>query len=168
VDNGDGITLAGEIKTLAELGITALSLTTERTSVVDNGNLIGLMGSYTMADGRTHTMGDVWFQVDDQGGKVFDLAAIASAARSSEIDLGEVNISRLNVSLSDVLAVGTQDALTGHVTLTIDGELGDVAHLEGSGWSLSGTSIEGAETYMVYVNQNAHLLVNERVWTVVG
>jgi hypothetical protein len=74
----------------------------------------------------------------------------------------------LNVSLSDVLAVGTQDVLTGHVSLTIDGEVGDVAHLEGSGWSLSGTSIEGAETYMVYVNQNAHLLVNQKVWTVVG
>jgi hypothetical protein len=67
-----------------------------------------------------------------------------------------------------VLAVGAQDVLTGHVSLTIDGALGDVAHLEGGGWSLSGTSIEGAGTYMVYVNQNAELRIHDRIQTVIG
>jgi hypothetical protein len=166
--NGDGRTDPGELVTLGQLGIREINLNPTPGTEINNGNLIGLMGSYTTDDGKTHTMGDVWFQVDDLGGKVFDLAAIASAARSSEIDLGEVNVSRLNVSLSDVLAVGAQDVLTGHVTLTIDGELGDVAHLEGGGWSLSGTSLEGAETYMVYVNQNAEIRIHDRIQTVIG
>jgi len=36
-----------------------------------------------------------------------------------------------------------------------------------SGWSLAGTTTDGADTYMVYVNQNAHLLVNDKIHTVI-
>jgi DNA-directed RNA polymerase beta subunit len=33
----------------------------------------------------------------------------------------------------------------------------------GAGWSLAGTQTDGADTYMVYVNQNAHLMVNDKI-----
>jgi len=145
-----------------------LSLTAQTSSVVDNGNLIGLMGSYTKSDGTTHTMGDVWFQVDASGARVFDLAAVAVAAGSSSINMNSANVDTLKVTLADVLAVGDADVLSGTSQVTITGDAGDTVQLSGdSGWSLAGTTTDGADTYMVYVNQNAHLLVNDKIHTVI-
>jgi len=166
--NGNGRTDAGEVVSLNDLGINALSLTAQTSSVVDNGNLIGLMGSYTKSDGTTHTMGDVWFQVDASGARVFDLAAVAVAAGSSSINMNSANVDTLKVTLADVLAVGDADVLSGTSQVTITGDAGDTVQLSGdSGWSLAGTTTDGADTYMVYVNQNAHLLVNDKIHTVI-
>jgi len=166
--NGDGITNAGEIVSLNSLGITSLSLSSTASAEVNNGNLIGLMGSYTKADGSTHTMGDVWFQTDASGAKVFDLAAVAQAAGGSNINLANTNADTLKVTLSDVLAVGEADILSGTSSVTVTGDAGDTVQLAGAGgWSLAGTTTDGAETYMVYVNQNAQLLVNDKVQTII-
>jgi len=166
--NGNGRTDAGEVVSLNDLGINALSLTAQTSSVFDNGNLIGLMGSYTKSDGTTHTMGDVWFQVDASGARVFDLAAVAVAAGSSSINMNSANVDTLKVTLADVLAVGDADVLSGTSQVTITGDAGDTVQLSGdSGWSLAGTTTDGADTYMVYVNQNAHLLVNDKIHTVI-
>jgi hypothetical protein len=59
--NSDGITEAGEMVTLDSLGITQLNLAAEKTSSVDNGNVIGLTSSYQTTDGVNHGMADVWF-----------------------------------------------------------------------------------------------------------
>jgi hypothetical protein len=166
--NGNGTTDAGEVVSLNDLGISSLSLTSQTSSAVDNGNLIGLMGSYTKSDGSTHTMGDVWFQTDASGARVFDLAAVAVAAGGSNINMNSANVDTLKVSLADVLAVGQADILSGTSQVTITGDAGDTVQLSGdSGWSLAGTTTDGADTYMVYVNQNAHLLVNDKIHTVI-
>jgi hypothetical protein len=166
--NGDGITNAGEIVSLNSLGITSLSLSSTASAEVNNGNLIGLMGSYTKSDGTTHTMGDVWFQTDSSGAKVFDLAAVAQAAGGSSINLANTNADTLKVTLSDVLAVGEADILSGTSSVTVTGDAGDTVQLAGTGgWSLAGTTTDGAETYMVYVNQNAQLLVNDKIHTII-
>jgi hypothetical protein len=74
----------------------------------------------------------------------------------------------LNVSLSDVLAVGAPDILSGTSQVTINGHAGDTIQLTGNeGWNLAGTTTDGAETYMVYVNQHAHLLVNDKIHTII-
>jgi hypothetical protein len=62
--NSNGISDKGELKSLADAGIAELSLVAKASTKMDNGNLIGLMGSYTAADGSVHTMGDVWFSTD--------------------------------------------------------------------------------------------------------
>ncbi len=59
--NHDGVTEAGELKTLAQLGITSIDLHATAGTTVQNGNLLGLTSSYTMADGATHATADVWF-----------------------------------------------------------------------------------------------------------
>ncbi|MBP8270960.1 MAG: hypothetical protein KAX42_03715, partial [Sphaerotilus sp.] len=59
--NSDGSTDAGELKTLADLGIVSMDLTAQTGSASDNGNLIALSSRYETADGQTHQMADVWF-----------------------------------------------------------------------------------------------------------
>jgi len=162
--NGDGVTNAGELSRLSDLGITSLSTSAQSSTQTNNGNLIGLLGSYTTADGQTHQMGDVWFQIDETGQKVFDLSAVAQAA-GGKVSLNQAET--LKVTLQDVLAVGAPDILSGTSQLTVTGDQTDTVQLSGS-WSLAGTHADGADTYMVYVNQNAQLMVNDKIHTIIG
>ena len=59
--DADGISQTTELLSLSALGITQLNLTTDTSSNMDNGNLIGLTSTYTTIDGTTHDMADVWF-----------------------------------------------------------------------------------------------------------
>jgi hypothetical protein len=172
--NSDGKTNAGELASLSDLGITSLSGSATQSSEMNNGNLIGLMGSYTTADGATHTMGDVWFSVDNSGQKVFDLAAVVEKSGGvSHVDLKVGEPAILNVALNDVLSLGEHD-VNGLSTVKIDGDAGDTVQLitgeltqGGEGWSQHGTVTDGAQSYDVYVNQDAQLLVNQRLHTII-
>jgi len=137
--------------------------------VVDNGNLIGLMGSFTKSDGSVHTAGDVWFSVDASGNRTFDLAAAVQQAGSSKVTLSNTQSDTLNVTLSDVLSFGQTD-IAGVHQVTIDGSAADTVQLAnaGTGWTQTGTVSDGAETYMVYVNGNAQLLINDKIHTVIS
>jgi hypothetical protein len=86
--NQDGRTDTGELKTMEELGIQSLDLHALAGTEVDNGNLLGLVSSYTSTDGAQHAMADVWFAKD-----------VTPAAAT--------------VSLSDVLAAPTADLMPG-------------------------------------------------------
>jgi hypothetical protein len=122
--NSDGKTDNGELAKLSQLGINSLSLDATKSAEINNGNLIGLMGSYTTADGATHTMGDVWFSVDNAGKKVFDLAAVVEKSGGvSHVDLKVGEPATLNVALSDVLSLGEHD-VNGLSTVKIDGDAG--------------------------------------------
>jgi hypothetical protein len=59
--NSDGISQADELKTLAQLGVAAISTGASSTLVQQNGNLVGLTSGYTSTDGTTHETADVWF-----------------------------------------------------------------------------------------------------------
>ena len=96
--NHDGKTDAGELKTLAQLGITALDLHGLAGSTVNNGNLLGLTSSYTTADGASHAMADVWFAKDT--------AASASAAATAAAPA--------TPALGELLAAPTANLLAGH------------------------------------------------------
>jgi len=167
--NSNGITDVGELKSLDSLGIKAIALDAVKTNVVDNGNLIGLMGSYTKADGSVHTAADVWFSVDASGNRTFDLAAAIQQAGSSRVTLGNTQSDTLKVTLSDVLSLGQTD-IPGVHQVTIDGTAADTVQLAnaGQGWTQTGTVSDGAETYMVYVNGNAQLLINDKIHTVIS
>ena len=169
VDNGDGITQRGELHLLTELGISSISLTSQASAEVDNGNLIGLMGSFTTADGKTHTMGDVWFQTDSSGNRVFDLAEVVAANKAS-INHGTVNLvtdqsSTLAVGLSDVLSYGQTDGVGTHQLVIDGGHYSAVNLTHGGDWSLAGHIDSGGEQYSVFVDQTHHakLLINDKI-----
>ena len=63
--NGDGVSQAGEMSSLSDLGIVSIDANGQATSVWDNGNWIGLTAGYQTADGQTHEVADVWFATAD-------------------------------------------------------------------------------------------------------
>ena len=65
--SADGISQAGELKTLDSLGIASISLDAMQSQDMDNGNLIGLTSTYETTDGVTHAAADVWFLADTSG-----------------------------------------------------------------------------------------------------
>ena len=65
--NQDGISQAGELKTLTELGIASLNLAkTANSQTLTGGNQIADLGSFTRADGTTAVMADVSGRVATQ------------------------------------------------------------------------------------------------------
>jgi hypothetical protein len=56
--NVDGITNAGELKTLAELGVKSLSLATTKGTATENGNAALLQSTWTDAQNNTHALAD--------------------------------------------------------------------------------------------------------------
>jgi len=162
----DGV---GKLQTLSELNIASIAVNMTSSHEINNGNLIGLMGSYTTRDGVTHSMADADFSlvpVLDLERAIRNTDALVSAGH---VDLAKSQTYKnLNVRLEDVLSVG--ENLSGVHQLTIDGSASDTVHLanSGSGWHAAGTITEGADSYMVYVNANAQLLVNDHVHIVIG
>ena len=59
--NGNGVSQAGEVRSLTQLGITRLDANATATSEKNAGNWIGLRSTYQTADGATHESADVWF-----------------------------------------------------------------------------------------------------------
>jgi len=58
--NHDGITDAGELKGLKELGVKAIHLNPEASERTENGNLYGLVSTMTLDNGGTAEVVDVW------------------------------------------------------------------------------------------------------------
>jgi hypothetical protein len=103
--NTDGISNAGEVRSLKELGITALNLSARSSSELDNGNLVGLISSYTSADGSDHAMADVWFQT---AGLVAETAEQPAIPLGFELVLPDTKVAPLTRAVySPVLSVQT-------------------------------------------------------------
>ena len=64
--NSNGLTDAGELFTLQEMGIESLDLQATSTAIKENGNTIGLVSSFEDTSGTSRTMADVWFVTDKQ------------------------------------------------------------------------------------------------------
>jgi hypothetical protein len=62
--NSDGVSNADELKSLADLNISNISVVAERNISKDNGNIVGLTSSYQTTDGASHAAADVWFVTD--------------------------------------------------------------------------------------------------------
>jgi hypothetical protein len=58
--NSNGTNDPGELKSLTDLGVQSLNLASNSSNAMDNGNLIGLVSSYTTTDGQTKALADVW------------------------------------------------------------------------------------------------------------
>ena len=82
--NSDGVTQVAELKSLDALSISGLHLDAAQTVAIDNGNLVGLLGSYDSTDGSTHTLADVWLVT----GVPVQPAALRTAASDLTASLG--------------------------------------------------------------------------------
>jgi hypothetical protein len=113
--NADGVSQDGELKTLDALGIASLSTTGKSTSVLDNGNWVGLESDYTTTDGQQHALADVWFQTSLRG-RVSALsqamAGYASAADTAQaggtLSLPSGNAGDANALSGQVAALAQQ------------------------------------------------------------
>jgi hypothetical protein len=94
--NSDGVSTAGELRSLAELGISNISVLAERNISKDNGNIVGLTSSYQTTDGASHAAADVWFMTD--------------AAKPSAVPTLESSPTDLSTKVSDLVqAMGQFD-----------------------------------------------------------
>jgi hypothetical protein len=62
--NSDGLSSAGEVRTLESLGVSKISVNAKVGTAIDNGNILGLISNYETTDGVSHDAADVWFRVD--------------------------------------------------------------------------------------------------------
>jgi len=57
--NSDGITQMGELLTLEQASVASINTAYEETEIIQNGNIISGVGSYTKTDGTSSTLGSV-------------------------------------------------------------------------------------------------------------
>jgi Ca2+-binding RTX toxin-like protein len=81
--NQDGVSQAGELKNLAELGIASISLNATSTNTnLGNGNTVTHSASFTRADGSTGTAGNLNFAQNAFYREFTDSVQITDATRS--------------------------------------------------------------------------------------
>ncbi|MGR9148099.1 calcium-binding protein [Rhizobium leguminosarum] len=64
--NQNGQTDAGELKHLADLSISSVSVIRQAVGSTNQGNTVGYEGTFTRADGTTGTSQTIYFQTDDR------------------------------------------------------------------------------------------------------
>ncbi|MEC9291283.1 MAG: Ig-like domain-containing protein [Pseudomonadota bacterium] len=107
--NGDGISDAGELSSLADHGITSLGAVGNENPMVINGQTITHTSSVEYADGTSRDIYSVWFQNENTS---------SSDHNYDEIDLTGDSLVGFSVSLDDVLSTASN-------TLVISGDDGD-------------------------------------------
>jgi len=176
--NQDGTSQAGELYNLSSLGIVSINLDAEQTSQVDNGNWIGLSGSYETADGSVHSIVDAWFRNGGSQGQSIDLTAVnadlVTDGSLSRIDLaqdaGKATTLTLDAeAVSQFGRVGLVETGLGAsapVQMLIDGDANDTLVIADAGnWQSAGTvQVDGAD-YNVFNDGDIQLLVATSVNT---
>jgi hypothetical protein len=167
--NQDAVCQPGEMHTLASLGIVKLNLDAKDVSIENNGNVVGMLSSYETADGKSHTLADVWFRIKNAQDHLIDLAAMNAASAApgsfSKVDLTNNNGSdQLIVNAAAILAFGaTPVAGSGRPvpSVQVAGDAGDTVTIEDerAQWTDAGLApVDGVE-YHVYLHGSACLLV---------
>jgi hypothetical protein len=141
--NRNGITDAGELRTLAQAGVASISLASTSGNAVDHGNLLGLTGSFVSANGARRQLADVWFD------SRIPAAVTAQSTTDADEDSANVLIKRLDGK--DEKARRQQQAARRFVTRMLEqtrpqhsfevrqssvpaASTGDAAHSSDDGW----------------------------------
>ena len=83
VDNGDGVTQYGELKTLDELGITSIKFNSKKITSTDaEGNKLKSIGFFVRSDGTTGEIRDYYFETDKMN--TFNKTRVAISEEVSE------------------------------------------------------------------------------------
>jgi Ca2+-binding RTX toxin-like protein len=126
----DGVTDAGELKTLAELGIVSISLSSAAPAqpTAIGGNQILRTGSFARADGTTGSVGDVAFAINETATRwLGDSTVSASAAALPQLrGFGELKDLRLAMTgvaaLEAMVSAFAANATTDLAVLKADAE----------------------------------------------
>ena len=175
--NKDGLSQSGELFSLSSLGIASINLESQQTSELNNGNWIGLSGSYETVDGQLHSMVDAWFR-SGEAGQTIDLTALNAESITehslSRIDLGHdggiASTLRLDAeSISQFGQVGLVDTgalgASQPVQLMVNGDANDSVQIAGSAeqWQAAGSVEVDGTSYDVYNDGEIQLLVASNV-----
>jgi hypothetical protein len=76
--NGNGVTDAGELRSLKDVGVTSINVGHDNTVTQQNGNLLQGVSSFTSTDGKTHEVVDAWFQTVAKATSVAGTKAVLS------------------------------------------------------------------------------------------
>jgi len=142
--NSDGVTEAGELKTLADVGVQAIQLQHDNAQTTQNGNVLQGFSSFVTTDGQSHQIVDAWLQTS------------TPAAEAVTFNLVNAKADTLNLNLSDVLKTAANTA--GQHVVQVTGDASDIVNLsnlldtgaaQGS-WQASGSVVQGGVTYNAY------------------
>jgi hypothetical protein len=145
--NQNGVSDAGEMHTLADLGLTEIKLTSDNVlrTPADGVTEFG-QTTATAADGTQVLVADVGFEYTSLG----------YSMSTDSAGLG-------TLKLADGVALNLQDVLDfdSHV-MVIKAGTNDVVNLDETGWSNSGTTTTvDNHTYALWNNGAAHLLIDQ-------
>jgi hypothetical protein len=157
--NGDGVTDAKELHTLADVGVKSINLQHADVWVTQSGNSLAGQGSFTKTDGTQGALSDAWFSVKDV--VTLDLNQVATtldAQGLTHVDLMGAQPQTLKLDLKDVLGQNQS-------TLIVNGNGQDVVDLtQLTQWSHQANTVEQAgHVYDVYTQGQAHLLIEHQV-----
>jgi hypothetical protein len=148
--NQDGLSQAGELRSLTEMGITQLNLNPTESSEQQGGNWVGLISSYETADGQTHELADVWLHkgaAQDPQARVVGMAELIGAF-ADQPSSGSGQGSGIPLTTADVAgdAVGQLGALVPQMVQTLslfDANGAPVNGMLGLASATQGTNILG-------------------------
>ncbi|WP_411885843.1 calcium-binding protein [Polaromonas sp. YR568] len=138
--NGDGVSDAGELKTLAEAGIKSISLSVAQTDWSNGGNHVAGFATYEKTNGTRGWAADVGLGYDTQGWKASVESNLVRMTESGGLVYGIARTSALNLDLGaqgldgaiggagrDLLAAGSKKAVL------LEGGAGDDRLVGGAG-----------------------------------
>jgi len=158
--NSDGVTEAGELKTLADVGVQAIQLQHDNAQTTQNGNVLQGFSSFVTTDGQSHQIVDAWLQTS------------TPAAEAVTFNLVNAKADTLNLNLSDVLKTAANTA--GQHVVQVTGDASDIVNLsnlldtgaaQGS-WQASGSVVQGGVTYNAYshsADASLQVLIDQHV-----
>jgi hypothetical protein len=170
--NSDGVTDAGELRTLADAHIASINLAANNTSVQQNGNVVQAFSTYTTTDGTQHEVADVGLQIDTASnhvltlnqGESLDLSAVINASQVTQIDMAtDASANTVKLTLNDMLGTATTQGVH---KLMITGDANDAVNAQlPADWTDTGTTVtESGRTYEVFnanATANAQLLIDQ-------
>jgi hypothetical protein len=142
--DSDGVSDAGELKTLANAGLRSINLAHDAVETAQNGNVLQGFSSFTTSDGQSHQIVDAWVQTS------------APAAGAATFNLVNAKADTLNLSLTDVLKTAANT--DGQHVVQVRGDAGDTVNLSNlldmgaaqGNWQASGAVVQGGVTYNAY------------------
>jgi hypothetical protein len=177
----DGVTDAGELKSLADVNIASIATQADDSIVFQNGNLLKGQSSFTTTDGVQHAVTDALlgsvapanaapanvFSLSD--GMSLDLSAVTGAAKLTEVNAAaDTAANTIKLTLADVLGASGSEASSGAVhQLKLTGDVNDTAVFNANEWLSTDTTVsQNGHTYAVYNAANdaaAQLLIDQHM-----
>jgi hypothetical protein len=168
--NGNGVTDAGELRSLKDVGAASINLDHDHTVTQQNGNILQGFSTFTTTDGATYEVVDAWFQTSPDvlkltGGESLDISVALMKLKFEGVDMAsDVASNTVKVTLSDVLAVGE---VNGVHQLTLTGGANDYVNVDLADWTKQDETVtQKTHTYAVYYAADgsaAQLLIDQNL-----